>query len=203
MLVKNAYDRIMSRPREFDVDQALQQSMEVFWTKGFKSTSYDDLTRATNVKKQSFYCLFKDKKTLFLKALGLYREQNLARLKELASRNLSPLQKLDAISDAMLYRNNDSDCRGCLMVNSVLEFGAEDEEIAQEIKLMFDDVEQLLETVIRDGQENGYITDRLSSKELAAYLNNVWSGAKMMEKSGAADERIDVVLNAALALLKP
>lgn len=193
----------MSRPREFDVDRALHQSMEVFWTKGFKSTSYDDLTRATQVKKQSFYCLFKDKRALFIKALALYREQSVAVVEELAAQDMPPLEKLKAISDAALHRNNDSDCRGCLMVNSVLEFGTEDEEVTREIKEMFHEVEQIIEVVIQDGQKRGAITTRLTSKELAVYLNNVWSGIKMMEKSGSSEDRIDVVLNAALALLEP
>ena len=74
----------MSRPREFDVDRALQQSMEVFWERGFKSTSYEDLTRTTQVKKQSLYCVFKDKRELFLKALALYRKRSIAMLEEVA-----------------------------------------------------------------------------------------------------------------------
>lgn len=193
----------MSRPREFQVDRVLQQSMEVFWTKGFKSTSYEDLTHATQVKKQSFYCLFKDKRALFIKVLRLYREQSIARLEKLASQDIFPLKKLEAITDASLDRINDTDCRGCLMVNSVMEFGTEDEEITREIALMFNEIQQIIEKIIRSGQEQGEITTRLTSTELAAYLNNAWSGVKVMEKSGASNERIDMALRAAFALLKP
>ncbi|RNB78565.1 TetR/AcrR family transcriptional regulator [Brevibacillus panacihumi] len=191
----------MSRPREFDVDRALHQSMEVFWTKGFKSTSYEDLTRTTQVKKQSLYCVFKDKRDLFLKALALYREQSIVMLEELASREVSPLKKLEAICDATLYQNEETMPRGCLILNSALEFGYDDREVNREVTLMFDQVERILERIIRDGQEQGLITERQTGKELAVYLNNVLSGAKVMEKSGASREQIEAVLCTSLALM--
>ncbi|NRR20157.1 TetR/AcrR family transcriptional regulator [Brevibacillus sp. MS2.2] len=191
----------MSRPREFDVDRALQQSMEMFWAKGFKSTSYDDLTRTTQVKKQSLYCVFKDKRDLFLKALALYRERSIAMLEELASQEVSPLKKLEAICDSTLYQNDETLRRGCLMVNSALEFGDDDPEVNREVMLMFDQVERILEKIIRDGQKQGLISARQSSKELAVYLNNVLSGAKVMEKSGASREQIATVLRTSFALM--
>lgn len=191
----------MSRPREFDVDRALNQSMEVFWTKGFKATSYDDLTRTTQVKKQSLYCVFKNKRELFLKSLTLYREQNITMLEELVLQEVSPLKKLEAICEAALHQNDKTMNRGCLVVNSALEFGTEDEEVNREVALMFNQVEQILEKVIRSGQEQRLITTRLTSRELALHLNNALSGAKVMEKSGASREQIAEVLRSAIALM--
>ncbi|WP_281935769.1 TetR/AcrR family transcriptional regulator [Paenibacillus tyrfis] len=193
----------MSRPREFDVDRALHQSMEVFWKKGFKSTSFEDLTRTTQVKKQSLYCVFEDKRALFLKALALYREQSISVLEELASREeVSPLKKLEAIRDAKLCQGNETIRRGCLIVNSVLEFGTDDEEVTHEVEMMFAKVEQILEKIIRSGQEQQLITTRHTSQELAAYLNNALLGAKIMERSGASRERIDAVLRTSFAMLE-
>ncbi|MDU7473490.1 MAG: TetR/AcrR family transcriptional regulator [Paenibacillus macerans] len=191
----------MSRPREFDVDRALCQSMEVFWVKGFKSTSYEDLTRTTQVKKQSLYCVFKDKRDLFLKALALYRERSVAILEELASEELPPLRKLESICEAALYPHEEAMRRGCFMVNTVLEFGADDQEVNREAELMSEQVERIFERVIRSGQERQMITTRQTSKELAALLNNMLNGAKVMEKSGASRERIDAVLRSTIALL--
>ncbi|MFC0215939.1 TetR/AcrR family transcriptional regulator [Paenibacillus chartarius] len=193
----------MSRPREFDIDRALHQSMELFWTKGFKSTSFEDLTRTTQVKKQSLYCVFEDKRALFLKALALYRVQTIAVLEELSSQEVSPLIKLEAIRDVTLCRSNETHGRGCLMVNSSLEFGTGDEEVTREIEMMFTEVGQILEKVIRSGQEQQLITTRHTSQELAEYLRNALLGAKIMEKSGAPRERIDAVLRTTFALLAP
>lgn len=194
----------MSRPREFDVERALRQSMEIFWTKGFKSTSFDDLTDATQVKKQSLYCVFKDKRALFLKALALYREQSLAAVEQLASQDdLDPWQKLERLRDAMLSSCIELHPKGCLVVNSMLEFGNDDEEVKREVELMQVKSERIFETILRQGQELELITVRYTSAELAAYLNNAFIGAKVMEKSGISRERIDAVLRTTYAMLAP
>ncbi|NRD79079.1 TetR/AcrR family transcriptional regulator [Bacillus sp. BRMEA1] len=191
----------MSRPREFDINHALYKSMEVFWTKGFKSTSLEDLTSATQVKKQSLYCVFENKRSLFLKALALYREQAVAVLEELVSQETSPLEKLKSIRDFMLCKDKETIHRGCFIVNSSLEFGTDDEEVTRVVESMFADIEQILEKVIRSGQEQQLITKRHTSKELAAYLNNAIVGARIMEKSGASLERIEAVLRTSFALI--
>lgn len=191
----------MSRPREFDVDRALHQSMELFWTKGFKSTSFEDLTRATRVKKQSLYCVFKNKRALFLKALALYRERSVAMVEELATQEVSPLKKLEAICDAALWQGNETIRKGCLMVNSALEFGTNDEEVTREVEMMFAEVEQILEKVIRSGQEQQLITTHHTSKELAAYLYNTLLGAKIKEKAGVSREQIDADLRTSFAMI--
>ncbi|AET58901.1 TetR/AcrR family transcriptional regulator [Paenibacillus terrae] len=191
----------MSRPREFDVDRALQQSMEVFWEQGFKSTSYEDLTRMTGVKKQSLYCVFNDKRSLFLKALALYREQSVGTLKEIEAQASSPLDKLDSLRHSLL--GGKSGCQGCLMVNSSLEFGTDDEQVMRENELMFEEVQQILEKIIRSGQEQQLISNHFSSKELAAYLNNTILGVRIMEKSGSSHEQIEAVLRTSFAMMLP
>lgn len=189
----------MSRPREFDIDRALQLSMEVFWTKGFKSTSYEDLTSITGVKKQSLYGVFNDKRSLFLKALRLYREQSIGRLQEIENQETSPIEKLNAMRDLLL--NGELESKGCLMVNSVLEFGTTDEQISSEAEMMQTGFKQIIERIIRSGQEQQLISNRFTSKELANYLNNSIVGLKVMEKSGSKREEIEAVLRTSFAMM--
>jgi TetR/AcrR family transcriptional repressor of nem operon len=191
----------MSRPREFDVDRVLHQSMEVFWNKGFKATSYEDLTRTTGVKKQSFYCAFNDKRTLFLKALVHYREQSIAILEKLEAQKISPLDKLESLRDSLL--DEEATFRGCLMVNSALEFGTDDDQVTREKELMFADTIQILEKIVVSGQEQQLISTRYSSQELASYLYNAILGARIQEKSGASREQIEAVLRVSFSMILP
>lgn len=64
----------MGRPREFDVDEALERAMQVFWERGYEGVSLTDLTRAMGITKPSLYAAFGDKKELFRKALARYTE---------------------------------------------------------------------------------------------------------------------------------
>ncbi|CAM3243205.1 TetR/AcrR family transcriptional regulator [Paenibacillus taichungensis] len=189
----------MSRPREFDVDRVLYQSMEVFWNQGFKATSYEDLTRTTGVKKQSLYCVFKDKRSLFLKALALYREQVIAKLKEIEALDSSPGDKLDALRESLL--DDEIGCQGCLIVNASLEFGTEDEQVTREAELMAEEIQLVLEKIISSGQQQQLISNRYTSIELASYLNNTILGVRVMEKSGSSREQIETVLRTSFGMI--
>lgn len=62
------------RPRNFDRAQALQQAMEVFWSKGYEGASLADLTVAMGINSPSLYGAFGSKEELFREAVGLYRD---------------------------------------------------------------------------------------------------------------------------------
>ena len=62
----------MARPREFDIDEALDAAMGVFWERGYEATSMVNLMDATGLHKGSIYKAFEDKHDLFLQALRRY-----------------------------------------------------------------------------------------------------------------------------------
>ncbi len=70
----------MARPREFDVDAALERATRVFWSKGFEQTSLDDLCAATGIGRSSLYAAFGDKRALYLRALARYEERSVERI---------------------------------------------------------------------------------------------------------------------------
>jgi AcrR family transcriptional regulator len=65
------------RPREFSIPDALDKAVPVFWQKGYRGTSLDDLTDAMEINRPSLYAAFGDKENLFLSAVDRYREKYL------------------------------------------------------------------------------------------------------------------------------
>lgn len=58
------------RQREFNTHNALTNAMEVFWLKGYKGVSLDDLCTTMEIGKISFYATFGGKYELFIKLLN-------------------------------------------------------------------------------------------------------------------------------------
>jgi AcrR family transcriptional regulator len=56
------------RPREFDIDAALDKSVRIFRERGYHATSIGDLTKAMELASGSVYKAFKDKRAVFLAA---------------------------------------------------------------------------------------------------------------------------------------
>src|SRR5271168_3807248 len=54
------------RPREFDMDEALDKAVGIFREQGFHATSVGDLTGAMELASGSIYKAFKDKRAVFL-----------------------------------------------------------------------------------------------------------------------------------------
>src|ERR1700733_12601135 len=62
----------LGRPRAFDIEEALDRAMQVFWRKGYLGTSLSDLTNAMGINRPSLYVAFGNKKSLFRKVLDRY-----------------------------------------------------------------------------------------------------------------------------------
>ncbi|MCZ2827883.1 TetR/AcrR family transcriptional regulator [Modestobacter sp. VKM Ac-2986] len=64
----------VGRPRGFDVDEALDAAVRVFWAQGYEGASLDDLTGAMRINRTSMYRAFGNKEELFSRALARYTE---------------------------------------------------------------------------------------------------------------------------------
>ena len=75
-------DRGPGRPREFELDAAVDDAIEVFRAHGYHGTSVQDLSEGTGLARGSLYKAFHDKRTLFLAALDHYTAASLRRVGE-------------------------------------------------------------------------------------------------------------------------
>ncbi len=65
----------LGRPREFDIERALDRALEVFWRNGYESASIANLTEAMGINPPSLYAAFGNKEALFRRALDRYVQQ--------------------------------------------------------------------------------------------------------------------------------
>lgn len=189
----------MGRPREFDSDMALDKAMRMFWRHGYRATSVQDLMKAAGVQKQSLYCAFGDKRSLFLKCLRLYAKQTLLEIQRMLNTTDSPLQGIDRVMRYASRLPDPKECpAGCLMANTALELGLDDPGVVEEVRRMFRGFEKLLATAVRKAQERSEIRKGLNSVAIAQSLVNTINGIRILEKTGASKQQVQTVVETAL-----
>jgi AcrR family transcriptional regulator len=110
----------MGRPREFDIEKALDTAGELFWRGGYEGTSLSDLTGAIGITPPSFYLAFKSKEALFRQVVDRYQSGHMGFLNEAFNRT-TPL----AVAEGVLYGLADAYTTkphppGCLALNCSL-----------------------------------------------------------------------------------
>ena len=118
------------RPREFDVDAALDRAVEVFWRHGYEGTSLHDLTEAMGINRPSLYAAFGNKEALFRRAVARYAETDMAYAREAFEQPTA-----HAVIETFLRANVDALTRagrpaGCLTIQGGLSCGTDNAHIA-------------------------------------------------------------------------
>ena len=168
----------MARPREFDIDEALDAAMGAFWVRGYEATSLADLMRAMGLQKGSIYKAFGDKHALFLCALQRYLDRMYQAQRETLASAASPRAALQAWLDRLIEAApaEGSSCRGCLAVNTLVELGPHDEQARALLEAHFERVRELLVEQIRRGQQEGEFRDDVDAGQGARFLMTLVAG---------------------------
>jgi TetR/AcrR family transcriptional repressor of nem operon len=161
----------MARPREFDMDQALDAALSTFWTQGYKATSMTDLMEATGLHKGSLYKAFDDKHDLFMKSLIRYLDGTWTMTQAMLTQAETPLDGLRAwLQGASQLCSKQPIQRGCMAMNTAIELGPHDVEVAELLRSSHARVSELLTETIRRGQREGQLRTDLTAEQLAKSL---------------------------------
>ena len=98
------------RTRQFDVDEALDRALEVFWARGYEGATLPELTRAMGINRPSLYAAFGNKEQLFRKALGRYQTGPMSFLTE-ALRKPTARAVVEAIFSGFVTMQRDRDTK--------------------------------------------------------------------------------------------
>src|ERR1700746_1284371 len=113
------------RKRQFDVDEALDRALQVFWARGYEGPTRPELPRAMGITQPSLYSAFGNKEQLFRKALDRYQTGPMSFLTE-ALRKPTARAVVQAIFSGFIRMQRDRDqARGCLIVSGALASGDE------------------------------------------------------------------------------
>jgi AcrR family transcriptional regulator len=187
------------RPREFDVDAALDKALKLFWRKGYEGTSLSDLTATLGITRPSLYAAFGNKEELFRKALDRYEAEvggyiALA-LASATARGVAE-QLLRSAADAQTGRGH---APGCLMVQSSLACGDESQPLREETLARRATVLTALTRRFERAKAQRDLPSDSDPAALARYLTAVINGMAVEASGGASRADLERVIEMALS----
>lgn len=189
----------MGRHREFDVDQALDAALCVFWRKGYEGASYNDLTQATGVERPALYSAFGNKEALFLRALDRYYEHYMdfipIALEQPTSREVAE----HLLRSAADLNTRYPDHTGCLGVQGCLAGTDDSEPIRRALIDARAGGEASLRQRFERDQAQGDLPESANPAALAAFLMTVLHGMAVQAKAGFSRETLDAIIEQALS----
>jgi TetR/AcrR family transcriptional repressor of nem operon len=169
--------------KDFDVDDAVDRAMKVFWAKGYEATSISDLVEAMQINKGSLYNAFGNKKALFTRAFLKYDAENRqAAIKQLEAMD-DPVKAIAVLFDGLIAESAaDTERKGCLLVNTALDLPNQPKDIQDMVTSALDGFEAFFERRVRDGQKTGQIPASIDAKEAAKALVTLVVGLRVLAR---------------------
>ena len=192
----------MARPREFDTTEALNEAMQVFWTKGFEATSLNDLIGAMKLSKSSFYDTFGSKHEVFLAAIEHYKNTVTARVSAVSELDAPARKLIGSLFERAVERMTEEDGRrGCFLNNCAVEVALHDPAAAKLIGGGFGIMEDTFFALVQRGQTEGEISADKDPRALARYLTSSLNGIMVMGKANPDREALSDIARIALTAL--
>jgi len=185
----------MGRPLEFDRDEALDVAMRVFWSRGYKATSLQDLLHAMDLSKSSFYQSFGSKHELLQRNIDRYRRAVTASMQARLAQAPSGRRFIEDILHETAQDTHPADRQwGCLVMNCASEFARSDAVVADLVMDSIRGFEEVFRQAVERAQQEGDIAPEQDAVALARYLASSRSGLLTMAKAGVEPEALRDVI---------
>ncbi|MXN63702.1 TetR family transcriptional regulator [Stappia sp. GBMRC 2046] len=188
----------MARPRAFDPEDALLKIKETFWRLGYEGTSLQDIEAATELKKQSLYRLFGDKRKMYLAALEHYEAHEVRTALKALEREGPARVRFRALFDEIVEGAIASgDRRGCFLCNACTDQAQLDDETRKFVRKQLEAALQAFEEAL--SAEKAYAGNETLRKEQAAGLMAAYFGLRVLIKGDMPESVLRGAADAAIA----
>ncbi|MFU8865615.1 MAG: TetR/AcrR family transcriptional regulator [Rhodobacterales bacterium] len=182
----------MGRTSKYERDVVLKTAMDLFWSRGYRSTSLKDLEQALDMRPGSIYAAFGSKEALFRIALQKYFTIGQDLLAETLRDAPSPIAGLAAyvriLSDKM---NGTAPSRACMLVKTLLETSDDDRDLRDFVEAKMRQIETTFADCFREARDAGEIRPDSDPEQLAARLQASIFGLRAYAQRTDATERIE------------
>ncbi len=194
----------VGRPRSFDEERALEAAAECFWSRGYEATSVRDLTSSMGIAGPSLYNAYGGKRALFAAALGHYCNRSMRDRVERLEGTASGAAAIQGFFRDIIERSlQDGGQKGCFLVNTALELGPHDPELAETVYGYFSEIRAFFRRHIEAAQSVGGASPSFDPEAYSAHLLCVLMGIRVLARCCPDRAILEAAAGLALQRLNP
>ncbi len=183
------------RPRRFDTNQILDSALELFWRKGFASTTTRELEAELSLNQSSLYNSFGSKAQFFDAVLDRYEAITAKALIEPLEQSHEGIKSIQAFFNHLAKWVTRGEHRGCLLINLMAEDGGTSHDISARTASYRDRVRQALQIALKRAEDKGEVNQNLSESR-ALILFGLALGYNITARGGSNQSELDALSSA-------
>lgn len=195
------------RPRNYDSTSAINNITELFWKKGYTSTSMDDLVNSTQMNKPSLYAAFGNKFAMYEKAIEHFngiagkRYQDALTYQGGGDTIKQCLQRYYAVGIDM-YLGADGHI-GCMVLSTAaaeVDIPEIQHHLMSVINAQTEQVTEALEQAVNRGELMSQVNTHITAQLLTAILHSI----SLRARAGESREELTAIVEASIdSFLQP
>lgn len=200
--MKEVTPRGKGRPRSFDREKALSQALDVFWRRGYETSSLTELCHAMGINAPSLYAAFGNKASLFLEAVQFYETTYW----EAPSKKLMAEPDIyRAIADffadsARILLAPHCPC-GCMVVLAAINISDDAYEVREAIKQLRIATKDMFVERLAQAVKSGQLDENTDIVALAGAFNSMLEGLSLQARDGITQSELESIAAFAVRML--
>ena len=194
--------RRRGRPRAFSPDVALDEMVDMFWTKGYAATSLDDIAAATGLRRSSLYAAFGNKQAMYLAVTERFADSIRAELAGIARAQGSLRARLQHYFDGVIaiYTSGETP-RGCLVFGTAPSEAVSDPVIATRLGTLLEELDMAMATLFAAAMAAGELKADVDTAAAGRLCAAIQHSLSLRARSGATTAQLRAFIIEALGFL--
>ncbi|GAA5160962.1 MULTISPECIES: TetR/AcrR family transcriptional regulator [Amycolatopsis] len=189
------------RPREFDVDSALDTALRLFWQHGYEATTLAQLREAMGISSASFYAAFGSKEALFDSVVGRYAGSYGQVTDDVGDPALSPREAVERVLRRSAAMQTDpAHPAGCLVVLAATTGSDAGHRARDLLRTRRDLVRRNLENCVKRAIGTGELRPETDPAALACALESFLWGISTEARDGVDVDVLSLAIDHVLQI---
>jgi TetR/AcrR family transcriptional regulator, transcriptional repressor for nem operon len=195
----------MPRPANLAREDILERAMHLFWEKGYRAVSMDELVRDVGTTRTSVYREFGGKRRLFETSLDRYADGVVTAVLRPMTDGTDGIAAIEKYFEDIIRKAERGGrlSRGCLMTNTMTELGATDRRIRRRTEAHFARVARAFESALGRARARRELRDDVRDlKAWALHLATFAQGTWVCARSGVGARELRRAIRASLLAIR-